>query len=329
MKHHFGDLLDREGDYWTVVPNRERYCHAPGHRKVDDADVRVVFIEADTPDWQGALALPNLEEVTLHEPTAAQFEAVTHCSRLRRLRVTHFRPKDVEALARLVGLEELVLEYVSGFSDLAPLARLPKLRSLHLENLRRVSDFSGLAGSTSLRYLAIVGTLDWSQPIDGFGFLRGLPNLEYLALMFVRTACPYPAFLPARALGQLRTLRIAPMEFAVEEYALLSVVLDGVAGTDWGPYRRRALGSIRLPKDDPRNALDDAELRARHPEVLITHDGRRQIGDPDDEWFEFTGKRAGRIKCTSPAAAARCAEAERRYAALQAQARALLAAAPG
>ena len=27
MKHHFSDFLDREGDYWTIVPNRERYAY--------------------------------------------------------------------------------------------------------------------------------------------------------------------------------------------------------------------------------------------------------------------------------------------------------------
>jgi hypothetical protein len=325
MKHHFGDLLDRSGDHWTVVPNRERHCHGLERIDAGDPAVRVVLIGAQTRGWERALALPNLEEVTLHEPTAAQVEATGRCLRLRRLRITHFRAKDIEALAGLVHLEELVLEYVSGFSDLAPLARLPKLRSLHLENLRRVDDFSGLAGCTALRYLAILGTLDWNQPIAGFGFLRGLANLESLALMFVRTAHAYPAFLPAVALGRLQSLRIAPNEFATDEYALLSVVLEGVPGTDWGPFRRRAWSDIPLPKGDPRSSLDDAQLQARYPEVLIDHKGRRRIANPDDEWFEFTGKRAGRVKCTHPASASRCAEAAQRYAAMQAQARALLA----
>ena len=26
MKHHFGDFLDRTGDYWTTIPNRERFA---------------------------------------------------------------------------------------------------------------------------------------------------------------------------------------------------------------------------------------------------------------------------------------------------------------
>ena len=27
MRHHFADFLDRDGGYWTMVPNRERYAH--------------------------------------------------------------------------------------------------------------------------------------------------------------------------------------------------------------------------------------------------------------------------------------------------------------
>ena len=30
MRHHFGDLLDRDGGYWTIIPNRERYAYRIG-----------------------------------------------------------------------------------------------------------------------------------------------------------------------------------------------------------------------------------------------------------------------------------------------------------
>lgn len=28
MKHHFVDFLDRTGDYWTTIPNRERFSES-------------------------------------------------------------------------------------------------------------------------------------------------------------------------------------------------------------------------------------------------------------------------------------------------------------
>ena len=27
MRHHFGESLDRDGGYWTTVPNIERYAY--------------------------------------------------------------------------------------------------------------------------------------------------------------------------------------------------------------------------------------------------------------------------------------------------------------
>ena len=99
-------------------------------------------------------------------------------------------------LAGEVNLEELILEYVSGFSDLAPLRKLKKLKSVHFENLRRVNDFSTLSGTESLRYIYINGTFDWSQPVEDFDFLSELPNLEIFALGFgVKILKPeYPIF---------------------------------------------------------------------------------------------------------------------------------------
>jgi hypothetical protein len=283
MKHHFGDFLDREGEYWTVVPNRERFAYEFRRGKERDQKARIALIGKDTPGWRKCLELPNLEELTLHEGSVEQFGAICGLAQLKRLRITHLRPRDIEAIAGLANLEELVLEYVSGFSDLSPLSRLPRLRALHLENLRRVSDFSGLAGSKSLRLLDIYGTLDWNQPIDDFEFLGGLPNLEVFDVAFVTSKRVYPAFLPAAPLRKIKKLKIPPTYFDVREYALLSVMFPTAEGADWG--------------------------------------GWRQLGD----WIDFTGKRAGRVTRNHADVPAKCAEADRRFEALRAEARALLA----
>lgn len=160
MKHHFGDFLDREGDYWTVVPNRERYAYRIGSVPAGDEQVTIATISSDDSLWRNVFTFPNLEELTLHSPTHEQLQAITKLSGLKRLRITHARPREITFISPLSQIEELVLEYVSGFSDLSPLRSLPKLKSLHLENLRRVTDFRGLSGLACLRYLGIDGTLD-------------------------------------------------------------------------------------------------------------------------------------------------------------------------
>lgn len=324
MQHHFGDLLDREGGYWTIVPNLDRYAYRIGDVPAGSPDVTIVTIGKEDEHWARALALPNLEELTLHAPTPEQLLAVEALRSLKRLRITHARPQTIDFIRSMSALEELVLEYVSGFSDLSPLAALKHLRALHVENLRRVSDFGGLAGATSLKYLAVYGTLDWQQPIDGFEFLRGLPQLEVLALWQVKCRAPYPAMLPAVGLRHLKKLRLHRSYLSTEEYALLEEGLAGVDGATWGPFAAVAHSQIELPNNDPRAQLPVEELRTRHPEVQVCYDGRRLIEDPASKWFEFTGRGAGRVKCSSPTAEARCREQSQRYDTMKEQARAIL-----
>jgi hypothetical protein len=324
MRHHFGDFLDRDQGYWTLVPNRERYAYRIRDVPAGSPEVTIVTIGKDDRNWSRALTLPNLEELTLHEPTKEQLHAVGALRAVKRLRITHARPRTIDFIAAMEGIEELVLEYVSGFSDLTPLASLTRLRALHIENLRRVSDFGGLAGARSLKYLAIHGTLDWKQPIKDFEFLRGLEGLEVLALWQVICPAPYPALLPALGLRNLKTLRIHGSYMAAEEYALLEEGLPGVEGASWGPHRTVAMSYVPLPRDDVRARLPAETIRANHPEVILCFDGRREIADPSSEWFEFTGKGAGRVKCGSPNAEAKCREKADSYAAMKAKARALI-----
>ena len=326
MKHHWADFLDRDDGLWSMAPNRERYAHRLGSVSPGETSIRILTFGRGDLDWERALQFPLLEEVTLHEPLPEQVAAVCGIKTLRRLRISHSKLRNIEVLAEASGLEEIVLEYVSGFEDLGPLSNLSSLRALHLENLRRVEDFSGLVGAGALRYLSIDGTLDWKQPIRDFEFLRGLANLEVLRLANVRNLSRYPALAPVLALKRLRKIRLHPHMFPTEEYALLSVGLSGVTGFDWECCRRFAYAHLPVPEDDERATLPLEQLSIRHPEVRIIAQGRRVIADPDSEWFEFIGKSAGRVKCTSPAAHEKCRRFREQFEAMRGAARALIAA---
>ena len=230
MKHHFIDLLDRTDDYWTIIPNRERFTFVADFDIENKNDVKIITISKnqEKKHWEQVFNCPNLEELTLHDPSKEQIQAIQKLENLKRIRITFFRTIDIEFIGHLINLEEVILEYVSGFSDLKPLKKLKKLKSLHLENLRRVSNFDGLRGIDSLRYLYIDGTLDWNQPIENFTFLEELPNLEILALSFVINKTEYPAFLPILSLKKLKKLRIGLRTFNTKEYAFLQSALPTV-----------------------------------------------------------------------------------------------------
>jgi len=182
-----------------------------------------------------------------------------------------------------------------------------------MENLRRVKEFDGLSGIDSLRYLRIDGTLDWKQPIFDFEFLKGLPNLEVLSFGQVINKSPYPALLPVLALGKLKKIKLVWNMLAAEEYALMEVALPNVEGADWGPFTRFAYSSMSLPKDDIRMHLSEEIIKSNHPEVFINYLGERLVNDPNEEWFELTGKKAGRTKCSSPKAKEKCDEYAKKY----------------
>ena len=280
MKHHFANLLNMP-DYWTIVPNRERFSFIADYKIKNNDDVRILTItkNQERAHWEQVFNCSNLEELTLHEPSNEQIQAICKLTRLKRIRVTFLRTADIQFISNLPNLEEVVFEYVSGFSDLSPLQSLSKLKSLHLENLRRVSNFDGLKGIESLRYLCVDGTLDWKQPIENFTFLEGLPNLEVLALRFVINKTEYPAFLPILKLKKLKKIRIGMATFDTKEYAFLQ------AAFSHAPHTLVSFGDIPW----------------------------KPCYQIHDDYMEFIGKKAGRIKLNNPKAEKIIANFERQY----------------
>lgn len=275
MKYHFGDFLDRTDDYWTIIPNIERYTYSANEEINNKEEVRILTISKNDNNWNQVFNCPNIEEITLHEPSKDQVQRISDLTQITRLRVTHLRTKDIEFIGRLINLEEIVLEYVSGFSDLSPLRNLKRLKSLHFENLRKVSSFENLKGIESLKYLRVDGTVDWNQPIENFEFLKGLPNLEVLSLGFIINKTEFPAFLPILKLNKLKKVIVGRAALNTKEYAFLET------------------------------ALPNVECRSKG--------GNWELCWEYNDYYEFLGKRAGRVKITNPKATEKCQEFVNKY----------------
>ncbi|EMO22499.1 hypothetical protein [Leptospira santarosai] len=280
MKHHFGDYLYRNGNYWSIVPNVDRFKYRLSTYQAPLNDAKILTISKTDGNWKRIFHCRNLEELTLDTPSPEQLHAIPSFNQLKRLRITHARPKDIGFISSAIGVQELVLEYVSAFNDLSPISQLKSLKSLHLENLRGVSDFSGLAGLNALKYLRIDGTIDWKQPIIDFNFLAGLPNLEVFELGFVKTGSRYPALKPILHLKRLKRVIIGTATLPTAEYAFLETAFP-------------------------------------HAAVCGSLGGKWELWQEFHGYLEFLGKEAGRIKRNHPKAKERCDEFSRAYLAMK------------
>jgi hypothetical protein len=301
MKHHWSDLLSRDKGHWKMVPNRERYKYRLDNYNDGDPNAEVLTIMGEDKQWQKALSLPSLKEITLHEPTNEQLEGLSQFTYLERLRITHAKPKTFDFIRPLLNLKELVLEYVSGCSDFTPISGLKRLQSLHLENLRRVSSFEFLKGLNSLKYLHIDGTFDWKQPIENFEFLYELEVLEHFSLGNINALTLYPVMKPALGLKNLKYMKIPPNALMLAEYALLEVGLKSVEGASWPAIKKWSYAFI----ENGMYCLREYEIKNKHPEVII-RDGKVIEAEIELERYAFLGKGERGVKCNSKQAAQKC-----------------------
>lgn len=291
MKHHFADTLNRSGEYWSITPNSERWsCHFSDLAEAP-ADISKLTITRNDKNWQRAVGFEQLAELTLHEPDQSQLTALTDFPKLTALRISHARPKTLSMLKGQIALRELVLEYVSGVDDLHPLGHLPSLTALHMENLRRVSDFSPLMTSKSLRYIAIYGTLDWSQPVESFDFLGGMEALEYLNLGFGARVPDKPLlFASLLKLKKLSRLDIGMSTLPLEEFAWLEAMLPKIEGAVRPAFVRYGGENRELDARDYRAKLPMSEFQ-RFSGLYVGADGRRYERVPHQAMLLGKGQR--------------------------------------
>jgi len=267
-------MLDRSGGHWSFLPNAQRYAFHMPEWTSGQKLVSIATISSEDKNWELISTFPNLEELTLHSPSHEQMAYVSNLWRLKRLRITHARPKSLAFISRLQNLEEIILEYVSGFDDISPLGQLSNLRALHIENVRRVSDFSGIKNAQNLRYLSIDGTFDWAQPVESFDFLGDLAQLEFLRLMQIRAPkVPNPLGSLLR-LKNLSKLKISMSAFPIEVFAWIQARLPQVEGAIRPPYIKIGGENQEIRASDYRSRLPIDEFLSG-PGRSIGADGKR------------------------------------------------------
>jgi hypothetical protein len=310
MKHHFGDWLDRSAGHWSITPNRERWrCHFDDLETAPD-DIAALTVTKNDRNWDQISRFLELRELTLHEPSPEQVLALELVPNLKVLRITHCRAKSLEVLRHTPLITELVLEYVSGISDMDAVGALPKLAALHLENLRNVSNFGGLSTAQSLRYLSIDGTPDWAQPINDFDFMRQMVNLEYFRLGNIRPPKLSMPLSPLVDLNRLKVVKFSTNAFPLEVFAWIAAKLPHVEGAVRPAYQKYGGFDRELSQRDyrSRSSLDEF---AKWPNLFVGVDGKRYEHVPYDALLLGRGLRT--VTGTPEEVDAKCENFQRKF----------------
>lgn len=316
MKHHFGDDLDRTDEHWSIVPNRERWQYQFADLEDVPSDTSILTVGKNDANWGRFLELKQLRELTLHEPSKLQLEALKEAKNLTALRITHARPKSLAFLENLENLNELVLEYVSGIDDLTSVGNLPSLRSLHLENLRRVNDFSGLASSSTLKYLSIDGTLDWKQPVKDLDFLSNIHSIEFIRIIKVKILGFSPIFASLENLKNLKTTKISMDAVPLEDFAYLQALRPDVEGAVRPAYLKFEAKRRAVNQRDIRFTMPEEDFR-RISSSYIDKSGKRYIDEPATAYL--LGKGTRMVSGTDEKVSAKCEEHDQKYRSLVSQ----------
>jgi Leucine-rich repeat (LRR) protein len=209
--------------------------------KVPDKEVRAVCQA-----WCEALpTMPQVRALQLWTRVPqAVFDAACAMPNLEYLSVKWSSLTTLDAIGALRGLRWFVLGSSTRLASLEPLRALPKLHTLELENVKLIHDFTPLQALTSLRRLAVTGSM-WTR--QKLGSLEPFARMTWLEALALDTAA-VESIRPLARLTGLKELVLGG-RLPVEEYAWLAARLPGTQCRWFAPcYELSAMNAGRCQR---------------------------------------------------------------------------------
>lgn len=145
--------------------------------------------------------LALLESLRLRSITVENLDFLRGLERLWSVDIKLGGTKNLAALEGMKGIKYLELFRVLGLEDISVVARMPGLQSLLLDSLPRVVDVPDLSGASALRRVRLL-----SMPgIKDVGAFAKVPNLEEFSHVIVKGVEPsqYAALLKRKSLKRV------------------------------------------------------------------------------------------------------------------------------
>jgi hypothetical protein len=178
-------------------------------------------------------AFTRLKELWCFDINDEALEGICNCASLESLFIENLKTDNVGCLNRLRQLSILSLDSCSKIMSMEFLGHLPALSGLAITNFKNVHDLTPLAAMTSLRFLAIAGSMWTRMKVASFVPLGHLQDLEFLHLTNIKANDE--SLKPLSALTRLKQLDIANF-YPMSEFAQLSRKLQTTECTWFQPF---------------------------------------------------------------------------------------------
>ena len=187
-----------------------------------DPSASVVQLRREKKSHRGVGELNALRTLLAYQVDQSFLDELCELTQLQTLYIDGLTATNLEGLARLPGLQKLVVTGASRIENLDWAAGLaPSLQALAIENAKKVCNIEPLAALTQLKTLAVEGSLHAAMKVASLGPLSALDGLEYLFLTALRVEDKRLA--PLAKLSHLRVLEFADYYAAGE--------IDGLAAS--------------------------------------------------------------------------------------------------
>lgn len=162
-----------------------------------------------------------------------KLEFISRCQSIESLYIENLRTPNLGRLRNLINLKLLGIETCSKPTSLDAIAGLKSLSGLAITHFKNVHDLGPLAELSSLRALAVGGSMWTRMNVNSFKPLEGLRNLEFLSLTNIKALDE--SLRPLGELINLKRLDIANF-YPMREFAWLSQKLKSTECSWFEPF---------------------------------------------------------------------------------------------
>jgi hypothetical protein len=218
---------------YSIFPLRREWPPAVDDVAKAPPDTRSIRLISGARGFDKLPSYRNLKALWCFNINENRLRSICGCTSLESLYIENIKTENLCCLRELTNLRLLGLESCSRATSLEVVSKLRSLSGLAITHFKNVHDLGPLAELSSLRTLAVAGSMWTRMRVNSFKPLEGLRNLELLHLTNIKAEDE--SLRPFGGLRNLKHLDLANF-YPMSEFAWLSQRLRRTECTWFQPY---------------------------------------------------------------------------------------------